>query len=151
MGRAAGGYSPPPTPHKSVQAERGRPDLELLARIEAHKLDKEGAEASVLRTACAGEWLAAGPPQDEVITQPQHGYTVAFTLGVVVAAGVAEATVTSVAVSGDGSGDGSSGGEGGAGGGCGGNGEMVRRRWGRRRRRLRRRRIVAASDALPNF
>ncbi len=35
--------SPTPYPHKSVQAERGHPDPELLARIEAHKLDKEGA------------------------------------------------------------------------------------------------------------
>ena len=61
--------------------------------------------------------------QDEVITQPQHGYTVAFTVGVVVAAGVAEATVTGVEVTPEGSGQsGEGGGGGGCGSGCGGGG-----------------------------
>ena len=66
--------------------------------------------------------VLGGKRGEKVITQPQHGYTVAFTVGVVIGAGVAEAAVTGVDISGDGSGEGGSGGGDGGGGGHGGGG-----------------------------
>ena len=63
-------------------------------------------------------WQTFGPSgRSEVIIQPQHGYTVAFTVGSAVVAGVAAAAVTNVAIIGNGSGR--AGDSGGGGSGCG--------------------------------
>lgn len=58
--------------------------------------------------------------RENVIVQPQHGFTVTFTVGIAVGADASNATVTSVEFSGDGSGEGGSGDDGGNGGGDGG-------------------------------